>query len=308
MTQTNPGFVLIHGAWHDHHIWDAVLLQLQTQGYVAEAFDLPSAGANAGSPASFSQRPLDPAAFATEPSPNASVTQDDRNAALLSKIDEVAARTGGKVVVVAHSLGGITLTPVTEEHPEKVAAAVYLAGSVLHTGESVFAISQTPSMVDTQSALLLMADPGVVGAMRMDVASTDAEYKARLKSVFYGDLDDVTFEQVRTHLHPDEPIGVFAAPSDISTKRFGSVPRHYIRCTEDRNIPLIAQDQMIARVDEEMGSKTQLHTLHTSHSPFYSDPQAVTDSSGRDRQTIRLNTAYVFDHNQAEQNLRWRKK
>lgn len=34
---------------------------------------------------------------------------------------------------------------------------------------------------------------------------------------------------------------------------------------------------MIARVDEELGSKTQQHTLHASHSPFCSEPEALTD-------------------------------
>ena len=277
MITVKPGFVLIHGAWHDQHTWEAVLPQLQAHGYVAEALDLPGAGEHAARPASFFRRPLDPAAFATEPSPNAGVTQEERNAAVLAKIDEVAGRTRGKVVVVAHSLGGVSLTPVAEAHPEKMAAAVYLAGSLLATGESVFSFSQTPAMAQTQSALLLMADPGVVGAVRLDVASTDPEYRARLKTVFYGDLGDAAFEQAKTHLHPDEPVAVFATPSVISPGRFGSVPRHYIRTTEDLNIPLAAQDGMIARVDEELGSKTQQHTLHTDHSPFYSEPQAVAD-------------------------------
>lgn len=80
----------------------------------------------------------------------------------------------------------------------------------------------------------------------------------------------------------DTPIGgdpshtIFESPTELAG-RFGSVPRHYICTTEDRNIPLAAQDGMIARVDEELGSKTQQHKLHASHSPFYSRPQALTD-------------------------------
>jgi hypothetical protein len=54
------------------------------------------------------------------------------------------------------------------------------------------------------------------------------------------------------------------------------VPRHYIRCTQDRAIPLTGQDQMIATVDGAIGGKTIIHTLESSHSPFLSQPAALS--------------------------------
>jgi hypothetical protein len=50
------------------------------------------------------------------------------------------------------------------------------------------------------------------------------------------------------------------------------VPRHYIRTTQDRAVPLIGQDHMIATVDFVIGGKTITHTLESSHSPFLSQP------------------------------------
>ena len=70
----------------------------------------------------------------------------------------------------------------------------------------------------------------------------------------------------------DEPNGGALAPSGITRERFGTVPRHYIRCTQDCAIPLDAQDHMIASVDASIGSKTLTHTLESSHSPFLSQP------------------------------------
>ena len=272
------GFVFVHGAWHDQHTWDAVLPLLHAQGYTAQAFDLPGAGSKEGRPASFYRRPLDPVAFATEPSPVAGVTQDERNAVLLTKIDEMATQTGGgKVIVVAHSFGGLSLVPMTEAYPEKIAVAVYLTAFMLPSGKSAVALMQSPVMADSRVPTLFMANPAVVGALRVDVASTDPKYRMKLRTTFYNDLDDANFEHVLTHLHPDEPVSVSIVPSAITTGRFGTVPRHYIRCTEDRVVPPAAQDQMIDWVDAEVGSKTQLHTLNTSHSPFYSDPKGVTD-------------------------------
>ena len=57
---------------------------------------------------------------------------------------------------------------------------------------------------------------------------------------------------------------------------FGTVPRHYIRCTQDRAIPLTGQDHMIATVDGAIGGKTTTHTLESSHSPFLSQPATLS--------------------------------
>jgi pimeloyl-ACP methyl ester carboxylesterase len=58
--------------------------------------------------------------------------------------------------------------------------------------------------------------------------------------------------------------------------RFGTVPRHYIRCAQDRAVPLTGQDHMIAAVDGTIGGKTITHTLESSHSPFLSQPAALS--------------------------------
>jgi hypothetical protein len=54
------------------------------------------------------------------------------------------------------------------------------------------------------------------------------------------------------------------------------VPRHYIRCTQDRAIPLTGQDHMVATVDAALGGRTIIHTLESSHSPFLSQPDTLS--------------------------------
>ena len=103
------GVVLIHGAWHDHHTWDAVVPLLEAEGRIVRAIDLPGAGSGAARPASFDVRPLDPAAFGTELSPNAGVTQDERTQAAIDAVRTVNSQTGGKAVVLGHSLGGYAI-------------------------------------------------------------------------------------------------------------------------------------------------------------------------------------------------------
>ncbi|WP_139221157.1 hypothetical protein [Bosea sp. OK403] len=59
-------------------------------------------------------------------------------------------------------------------------------------------------------------------------------------------------------------------------ERFGTVPRQYSRCEQDRSVPLIGQDHMIATVDGTVGGKTITRRLESSHSPFLSQPAILS--------------------------------
>ena len=273
----NTGVVLIHGAWHDHHTWDAVVPLIEKQGGVAKAIDLPGAGASAPRPAVFDQRPLDPEAFGIEPSPNAGVTQDERTAAAIEAVREVNAQTGGQAIVVGHSLGGLTVSAVVEAIPEEVSAAVYLTAFMLPPGMLAVEMIQHELMADALVPTLFMADPEQVGALRIDTASPDAAYRRRLIQTFYGDLSDAQVETALSHLHPDEPVQVAAVPSSVSVERFGTVARHYAKCTQDQAITHAGQQEMIRLMDEAMGTGTVVHQFHASHSPFHSQPDAIAN-------------------------------
>lgn len=270
-----PAFVLVHGAWHGGACWNWLKQELEAAGHAVVASDLPGAGRNAAMPASFFQRPLDPAAFGTELSPNAGVTQNARTDAVLADVDTAAGLGNGKVILVGHSLGGVTVSPVAEAAPGMVAAAVYLCAFMLPPGMPAVAMILSEIMSEALVPPLFKADPEQVGALRIDVGSDDADYLAGIRAAFYGDLSDAEFAAARNGLHCDEPVAVAAVPSAITPDRYGTVARHYIRCTQDRAIPLAGQDHMIEAVDGAMGNATQVHTLHSSHSPFISQPGAL---------------------------------
>ncbi len=276
MAQAN-GVVLIHGAWHDHHTWDSVVPLLEAAGVTVNAIDLPGAGANAAIPSSYNTRPLDAAAFATEVSPNAGVTQQERTDAIIAAVREVNAATGGKAVVVGHSLGGLTVSPVVEAIPGEVSAAVYLTAFMLPPGMVAGQIITHELMADAMVPSLFLADPEQVGAMRLDPKSEDSAYAARAKEAFYADLTDAQFATALSHLHPDEPAQVAGVPSAVTKSNYGTVPRHYIECTDDKAIVIGGQREMIRLTDEAMGDATTVHTLNASHSPFHSQPEALAD-------------------------------
>jgi hypothetical protein len=139
-------------------------------------------------------------------------------------------------------------------------------------GMSLLAMLQHESQSSALAPGLFVGDPSVIGATRIHVGSTDENYRSLLKAAFYGDLSESEFAHAASQLHCDESNAGAVAPSEITPGRFGTVPRHYIRCTQDRAIPLTGQDHMIATVDGAIGGKTTTHTLESSHSPFLSQP------------------------------------
>jgi pimeloyl-ACP methyl ester carboxylesterase len=275
MSATKAVFVLIHGGWHNHSAWDRVTPILKANGFAALTLDLPGAGVNAIAPSSLGLRPFDPAAFAAEPSP-AVVTQQERTQAVVALVKEAASLSDGKVILVGHSAGGMTISAVAEQVPNLLLAVVYLSGFLVPNGMPLLAMLQHETLSSALAPGLFVGDPAAIGATRINAASTDEAYRSLLKAAFYGDVSESEFAHAASQLHCDESNAGALAPSEITSGRFGTVPRHYIRCTQDRAIPLTGQDHMIATVDGAIGGKTTTHTLESGHSPFLSQPATLS--------------------------------
>lgn len=275
MSTPKAAFVLVHGGWHNQSAWDKLGPLLETRGHLVLTLDLPGAGANTIAPKSLADRPFDLAAFATEPSPIADVTLEERIEAVIAVVKDAAARSGGRVVLVGHSAGGMVISAVAERIPEQLAAVVYIAGFMVPKGMSLLEMLPHPSMASALSVGLFVGDPIAIGATRINPGPADDAYRALLKASFYADVNVADFERITSVLHSDEPNGGALSPSDITPERFGSVPRHYVRTTHDCAVPLSGQDHMISAVDATIGGATITHTMETSHSPFLSQPDAL---------------------------------
>jgi pimeloyl-ACP methyl ester carboxylesterase len=276
MPDIRPAFVFVHSAWLSAATWQKLIPLLEARGYVARALDLPGAGANAKAPSSYDRRPLDAAAFASEPSPNGSVTQEDRTRAVIALVEDTRRQTGEPIVLVGHSLGGLTVTAVAETIPEQLHAAVYLCAYMVPPGMPTSTIRQGVNSGSLVQALQ-KANPKEVGAIRIDPRSEDSDYREQLRLAFFGDVSPTDFALELTHMHCDEPVRPVLTPSVMTAERFGRVPRHYFRTLEDRAILIAAQDFMISAVDIAMGNLTHAHTLATSHVPYLSQPDAVAE-------------------------------
>jgi pimeloyl-ACP methyl ester carboxylesterase len=237
MSIPKAAYVLVHGGWHNQSAWDKVTPILEAQGHTVLTLDLPGAGANTIAPKSLGAHPFDLATFSAEPSPIAGVTQDERTQAVVALVSEAVSLSDGKVILVGHSAGGVTISAVAERVPELLAA-----GFMVPSGLSLLAMLPHEALSSALSPGLFVGDPAAIGATRINPGPADEAYRSLLKASFYADVTEADFTQAASRLHCDEPNGGALAPSEITPGRFGSVPRHYIRTTQDCAVPLTGQD------------------------------------------------------------------
>lgn len=229
-------FVLVHGAAHGGWCWQRVVPLLTARGHVVQAPDLPGAGDDPASPAE--------------------VDGDDyreRVIAALGPGDDA-------VVLVGHSMGGVTLTRVAEALPERISCAVYVTAFMLRDGERVRDIT------------LLDPAPTVLDAIDFDAGGRVYCYRpAAARELFYADCADADAADAIVRLRPMPRI-IAQAPVHWSAARAGRVPRIYVRCQADRAIAPRLQDAMCSRLPP-----ARLLQMACGHSPFLAAPSALAE-------------------------------
>jgi pimeloyl-ACP methyl ester carboxylesterase len=188
-----------------------------------------------------------------------------------------AARKGGRrVVLVSHSSSGAIAGQVAETAPELVDHLLYVAAIVPSKRRSAYEFATLPEYGSPTMDGLLVGDPSVIGAMRINPRSTDPAYRALLHRKFYGDLSSGAADAFVELLCPDQPISFLAEPVTVTPERWGSVPRTYLKTLNDRSIAPAVQDVIVADADEFAPKNPfQRLTIDSGHSPFASRPDAL---------------------------------
>ncbi|MFT0859853.1 alpha/beta fold hydrolase [Ancylobacter sp. G4_0304] len=238
-------FILIHGSWHWGGCFLPVSNILATHGHAVIAPDLAGHGFNSV-----------PAANVTD----ISIYAAPARAALEA--------VKGKAILLGHSVGGATCTWLGEEMPEKIAALVYLTGFMAPNGKTArdFVMTQTylkdVAIIESQGMLRLTRE-----GLGLDLNKRDLIARS-----LYSDVSPEHVEVALPSLSKITPHAPFTAVSKITPERYGTLPRHYIECLEDRGLPLAVQREMQAAVPG-----ATVHQLRTGHSPFFSAPRDVAD-------------------------------
>ena len=264
-----PAVLLVHGAWHSAAVWGPTQRALTVRGVASMAIDLPGHGLSATLPSSYTSPGQ--TGFADEPSPVAHVSMQDCATTIGTALQAMSRHYS--VTVLAHSAGGGPASLAAERHTDLVTHLVYLA-AFCPAGRPRFADYLTsPQAATALGADLHIGDPGRIGAVRINPASRDADYRTSLRAAYYGDLDAAAFDLWPRLLTPDLPVSIPTTAITLSTARWGRIPRTFVRCDHDRAATPAMQDLMIAEADEAFGEHPfTVHTLPTSHSPFASAP------------------------------------
>jgi pimeloyl-ACP methyl ester carboxylesterase len=197
-------FVLVHGAGQGAWAFGKVAWLLARDGHHVIAPDLPGHGLRARYPQSYLERPSDPDRFATEPSPLARLSAQDYADELTVIIRQLAERMPERqIVLLGHSFAGLTLSRAGEAIPELISRIVYLSAVMPAPRKSLFDYIAGPEFSASKIPPLLIGDPQVTGALRLDFRSADLAYRAEIKAAIAADVDDLDWQAVTSLLSPD---------------------------------------------------------------------------------------------------------
>ena len=225
-------FLLIHGSCHGAWCWRDLLPRLRDRGHAARAIDLPGHG--------------------QDPTPLGDVTLEAYARAILGAIDHPP-------ILVGHSMAGFPITLAAELAPERIARLVYLCAYAPRDGMSLARMRREAPRQPLLSAVVKAPD-GI--SFTID--------PAQARGVFYHDCSDAAVAYAVPRLGP-QPILPQETPIRL-TERSTRVPRHYIRCTDDRTVPPEYQREMTRGWPEGTVSD-----LDCGHSPFFARPDDLAD-------------------------------
>ena len=229
-------FILIHGSWHGAWCWDRLVPALESRGHRAIALDLPGMGADT--------------------TPLANVTLQSWTNFVVRHLREA----DGPVMLVGHSRGGVVISEAAEMAPERIQGLIYLTAVLLPNGGTVLQVmAQLPA--GSLAAVQFAAD-GAHSALNPDKAA----------ALLYNTTPPEWVRWALGKLGPD-PTQPNTAPLCLTPERYGSVPRFFIECLQDRTLSIDLQRRMM----RAMPCKRVL-TLDTDHSPFLSAPEQLADS------------------------------
>ena len=231
-------YVLVHGSAHGSWCWERVTPLLEQHGHRVIAVDLPGNGHDG--------------------TPLADVTLETYAEHVCGVLDSLE----GPVVLVGHSLGGISISRAAELRPDKVAVLVYLTAVLLPDGATFMGTVSEES--DLQRALEERP------SWDLAADATHVLYKMeQTQHRFYNDCSPEDVAWAQSMVVP-QPVGPLVSPMRITDANFGRVPRIFVECLQDNAVsPEFARDMYTAMPCAEV------ITMPTGHSPFLSAPEEL---------------------------------
>ncbi len=223
-------FLFVHGAWHGGWCWRATERALQAKGHETHAPTLTGLGerlhlAHAG------------------------ITPDSHVEDILAVIKW---RELNDIALVGHSYGGLIISGVASQVPEKIKTLVYLdAFAPEVSGRSIFADANPERMTAFEAEV---GENGFMVEPDLFEAWTDDPKKR---------------EWLRSMCTP-HPIGSFRHGVTLTDRRNEIGDRHFIVCSRNAPSPFQAEYQRIRTQDH-----WKTHEIATKHDAMVEDPDGL---------------------------------
>lgn len=229
-------FVLVHGSWHSAWNWHRVSPILEKRGYRVIALDLPGMG--------------------RDTTPIQEVTLQTGVEKICNLIDSIET----EIILVGHSKNGIMISQAAEYRPHRIEKLIYLAAYLVPDGRT----QREYSLQDTEGVL----KPYVT--LHEETRSSTLQPEIYQEGLYHDCDQNIT--ELAKLLLSHEPVISGVTPLRLTDKNFGTVPRYYIECTEDRAVTPFIQRTMYTETPYK-----KVYSMATSHSPFFSRPLELSD-------------------------------
>lgn len=229
MKDTPPSFVLIHGGAHGAWCWERLLPHLEGPSL---AVDLPGRG--------------------KKPAELDALCADDW---ARSVADDIEAAGLSRVVLVGHSLAGITIPRVLERVGERIAHAVFVSCCIPSEGQSVYEALAVEGVAD-----------GEIPPPSSCSSTIDPE---AARAWFCSDMDEEQTRFVLDRLCP-EATRPMSEPMRLAGLR-RAVPRTYVKLLSDAILLPPMQDAFIRNA----GPGCRVRELDSGHNAMVSRPREL---------------------------------
>ena len=228
-------YILVHGAWAGSWAFDEITPLLMQQGHQAVSIDLPGSEGN--------------------PQPISNITMDSYVETVIAAISAQP----DKVTLVGHSLGGAVISLAAERAYEKIEKLIFVAALLLKDGDSaVSAMSRDPGG-KLLGALTFSEDQSF---------ATASEQTAR--NIIFNGVDDQVIQRSLPRMAEKQATEPFMATLELTSEKFGLIPKTYIGTANDKVISPSMQEEMVAGANVN-----DVHWLQSGHFPSLSVPKEL---------------------------------
>ncbi len=230
--------LFVHGAYHAGWCWNEVINLIPNDKFICHTLDLPGNGLN-------------------DSIKKEDVCIDDY---INYVIDYINSNKLNDIVLVSHSLGGITISKVIEKIPEKINKAFFLTSVILKN--KAFS-SLLPSEVQEKYRQ--------IASNRADKSIPPNIEKIR-QGLFNSSPDSDELNDFLSKLEP-QPIKPYEEIVVLDSFQQTKVPVIYVKCQNDISLQKETFDEIISLLP----NAAEIMTIDADHEAMFSNPEAIAE-------------------------------